>query len=131
MNLLKKMVGAGYKLLGMPYHIVLWTIKNSYKILKETLNYIAKGVELIIGLVLKTIKTLKKIYGDNITLVFGCGGDRDKKKRSLMAKIANYNCKKIYITDDNPRNESPNKIRKELLKYILCVQINVIIIILL
>jgi MurE/MurF fusion protein len=67
---------------------------------------------------LKTIKTLKKIYGDNITLVFGCGGDRDKKKRSLMAKIANYNCKKIYITDDNPRNESPNKIRKELLKYI-------------
>ena len=61
MNLLKKMVGAGYKLLGMPYHIVLWTIKNSYKILKETLNYIAKGVELIIGLVLKTIKTLWKI----------------------------------------------------------------------
>ena len=61
MNLLKKMVGAGYKLLGMPYYIVLWTVKNSYKILKETLNYIAKSVELIIGLVLKTLKTLWKI----------------------------------------------------------------------
>ena len=31
-----------------------------------------------------------------------------------MAKIANKNCKKIYITDDNPRNENPQKIRSEL-----------------
>ena len=35
-----------------------------------------------------------------------------------MAKIANANCKKIYITDDNPRNENPRKIRRQLLKYI-------------
>ena len=35
-----------------------------------------------------------------------------------MAKIANNNCKKIYITDDNPRKENPKKIRSELLKYI-------------
>ena len=35
-----------------------------------------------------------------------------------MAKIANDNCKKIYITDDNPRNENPKKIRNELLKHI-------------
>ena len=40
------------------------------------------------------------------------------KKRSLMAKIANENCKKIYVTDDNPRNENPKKIRQELLKHI-------------
>ena len=33
-----------------------------------------------------------------------------------MAKIANKYCKKIYITDDNPRNENPKKIRKELLR---------------
>jgi hypothetical protein len=61
LKLIKKMVGAGYKLLGMPYHIVLWTIKNSYKVLKEALNYTSKGIELIIGLVLKTINTLWKI----------------------------------------------------------------------
>ena len=36
-----------------------------------------------------------------------------------MAKIANDNCKKIYITDDNPRNEKPEKIRDELSKNIL------------
>ena len=35
-----------------------------------------------------------------------------------MAKIANFSCKKIYITDDNPRNENPKKIRNQLLKYI-------------
>jgi MurE/MurF fusion protein len=66
----------------------------------------------------QTLKSLKQSFGDNISLVFGCGGERDKKKRPLMAKIANDNCKKIYITDDNPRNENPQKIRKQLLKYI-------------
>ena len=35
-----------------------------------------------------------------------------------MARIANKYCSKIYITDDNPRSEDPQKIRKELLKYI-------------
>ena len=66
----------------------------------------------------KAIVSLKNRYGNNISLVFGCGGERDKKKRPLMAKIANKNCRKIYITDDNPRKENPKKIRNELLKYI-------------
>ena len=67
----------------------------------------------------QTLKSLKQNYGDKISLVFGCGGERDKKKRPLMAKIANKNCQKIYITDDNPRKEKPEKIRAELLKHIL------------
>lgn len=49
-----------------------------------------------------------------INLVFGCGGDRDKPKRSIMGKIANDLCDKIYLTDDNPRTESPKKIRNEI-----------------
>ena len=67
---------------------------------------------------LKTLSFLKNTYKKDISLVFGCGGNRDKKKRSFMAKIANNYCKNIYVTDDNPRDESPKKIRKELLKYI-------------
>ena len=67
---------------------------------------------------LKSINSLKNLYGDNITLVFGCGGDRDFKKRKLMARIASLNCKKIYVTDDNPRTENPNKIRKEIISHI-------------
>ena len=35
-----------------------------------------------------------------------------------MAKIANKLCKKIYVTDDNPRNEDPKKIRKDIIKHI-------------
>ena len=58
------------------------------------------------------------MYGDNISIVFGCGGDRDFKKRPMMAKIVNSYCKKIYITDDNPRNENPHRIRQTILKYI-------------
>ena len=36
-----------------------------------------------------------------------------------MARIANKKCKKVYITDDNPRNENPKNIRNELKKFIL------------
>jgi MurE/MurF fusion protein len=63
---------------------------------------------------LKTLETLNRHYGKNVSLVFGCGGERDKKKRPIMAKIANNFSNKIYVTDDNPRNEDPKKIRKEL-----------------
>ena len=66
----------------------------------------------------KTLKSLKNEYSNNITLVFGCGGDRDKKKRPLMSRIAEKNCKKIYVTDDNPRNENPKLIRNEVSKKI-------------
>jgi len=64
----------------------------------------------------KALQSLIHTYGKNISLVFGCGGDRDKKKRPLMAKVANNLSNKIYITDDNPRNEDPKKIRNEIIK---------------
>ena len=63
----------------------------------------------------EVLKSLKNAYNNNISLVFGCGGDRDFKKRPLMAKIAKTFCKKIYVTDDNPRKENPSKIRKEII----------------
>ena len=67
---------------------------------------------------LKVLQSLISSYGKNISLVFGCGGDRDKTKRSLMGKIANDYSKKIYVTDDNPRNENPKQIRNEIIKKI-------------
>lgn len=48
-------------------------------------------------------------------LVFGCGGDRDKGKRSKMGKIADNLADEVIITDDNPRTENPNAIRKEII----------------
>ena len=67
---------------------------------------------------LKSLHALKSTQNNIISLVFGCGGDRDLKKRPIMAKIASKNCDKIYITDDNPRNEKPENIRKEIIKSI-------------
>jgi MurE/MurF fusion protein len=59
-----------------------------------------------------TLKTLKEHYGMKPDVVFGCGGERDKKKRPMMAKISERNADEIYITDDNPRNENSKLIRK-------------------
>ena len=67
----------------------------------------------------KSLEFIGLNFNKNISLVFGCGGDRDFKKRPLMGKIANQTCKKIYVTDDNPRNENPEKIRNEIIKNII------------
>lgn len=48
-------------------------------------------------------------------LVFGCGGDRDKKKRPIMGSIAQRFANRVFVTDDNPRNEDPALIRKNIL----------------
>jgi UDP-N-acetylmuramoyl-L-alanyl-D-glutamate--2,6-diaminopimelate ligase len=42
--------------------------------------------------------------------IFGCGGDRDKGKRPMMAKIAEQNADVVIVTDDNPRHEDPAQI---------------------
>ncbi|MCZ2222748.1 MAG: UDP-N-acetylmuramoyl-L-alanyl-D-glutamate--2,6-diaminopimelate ligase [Chitinophagales bacterium] len=83
------------------------------------------GNQLIIGIVdyahtpdalenvLSTIKKLKKGYEQVITVV-GCGGDRDKTKRPIMAKIACSLSDKVILTSDNPRNESAEQIIKDM-----------------
>ncbi|MDC1033242.1 UDP-N-acetylmuramoyl-L-alanyl-D-glutamate--2,6-diaminopimelate ligase [Candidatus Pelagibacter sp.] len=62
------------------------------------------------------INVKEQFPSSKISLVFGCGGDRDKDKRSKMGKIASKYADKIYLTDDNPRNENPQKIRNEIKK---------------
>jgi MurE/MurF fusion protein len=61
------------------------------------------------------LKNLKDQFKNRkISIVFGCGGNRDKFKRSIMGEIANKYCDKIYLTDDNPRKENPKKIRNQI-----------------
>ena len=64
------------------------------------------------------LSSLKEKFKKNLTLVFGCGGERDFKKRPIMAKIANRICNRIYVTDDNPRTENAKLIRKNIIKYL-------------
>jgi len=58
----------------------------------------------------KMLISLKSHCKGNLILVFGCGGDRDKKKRPIMGKIASLYSDFFIITDDNPRNEVAKKI---------------------
>jgi hypothetical protein len=60
LKLIKKMVGAGYKLLGMPYHLVIWTSKTIYKVLNGLVSYLGKGLQLVIETMLKTLSLLWK-----------------------------------------------------------------------
>ncbi len=63
--------------------------------------------------VLKTINDIRTGNEQLITLV-GCGGDRDKEKRPIMAKIACELSDKIILTSDNPRTENPDEIIKDM-----------------
>ena len=49
-----------------------------------------------------------------INLLFGCGGNRDQDKRSKMGKIADDFADEVYLTDDNPRFENPDRIRMDI-----------------
>ncbi len=63
--------------------------------------------------VLATIKKLKKGFEQVITVV-GCGGDRDKTKRPVMAEVACEHSDKAIFTSDNPRSEDPAQIIKDM-----------------
>ena len=63
----------------------------------------------------KALVSIKNL-GENLYCVFGCGGDRDKSKRPLMAKAAEQHADKIWITDDNPRTEKSEAILEEIKK---------------
>ena len=66
-----------------------------------------------------TLESIKEQFSQSsISIVFGCGGDRDKNKRAIMGKIANQYCDKVFLTDDNPRYENPKKIRNQIKKKI-------------
>lgn len=62
------------------------------------------------------LSTLREITTKRILLVFGCGGDRDRKKRPKMGHIAEKYSDLFWITSDNPRSEDPCNIIHEIKK---------------
>lgn len=88
-------------------------------------DYVISPKEKIIGIVdyahtpdallnvLATIKKLKKGFEQVITVV-GCGGNRDKTKRPVMAEVACEYSDKIILTSDNPRYEDPLDIIRDM-----------------
>ena len=65
---------------------------------------------------LNVLKTLRELAPARLIVVFGCGGDRDRQKRPLMAEAVDRNADFAIITSDNPRKEDPNAIIAEVEK---------------
>jgi UDP-N-acetylmuramoyl-L-alanyl-D-glutamate--2,6-diaminopimelate ligase len=63
----------------------------------------------------KALEALRPYVGNRLTVVFGCGGDRDAGKRPMMGAIAAQLADRVIVTDDNPRSEEPAKIRAAIL----------------
>ena len=64
----------------------------------------------------KVLSSIKKHCTQALWVVFGCGGDRDKGKRSQMGQIATQWADHVIITDDNPRYENALDIVNDILK---------------
>lgn len=88
-------------------------------------DYMVSSVEKVIGIVdyahtpdalLNVLATIKKLNHGNgkVITVVGCGGNRDKAKRPIMAEVAAGHSDKVIFTSDNPRNEDPLDILKDM-----------------
>jgi len=61
------------------------------------------------------LSTAREFTNGKLYTVFGCGGDRDKKKRPLMAEAASRWSDYLIVTSDNPRTEDPHSIIQDIL----------------
>ncbi len=61
------------------------------------------------------LKTFRDCEKNRLTVLFGCGGDRDKTKRPIMGSIAARYADNVIVTSDNPRSEEPSAIIDDIL----------------
>ncbi len=62
------------------------------------------------------LSTLRPLCSGRLTVVFGCGGDRDRTKRPRMAKVCQKLADRVIVTSDNPRTEQPDAIIAEIME---------------
>ncbi|MNE14187.1 UDP-N-acetylmuramoyl-L-alanyl-D-glutamate--2,6-diaminopimelate ligase [compost metagenome] len=58
----------------------------------------------------QVLQALRPHAKGQLLCLFGCGGDRDRGKRPLMAEVAERLADRVLVTDDNPRSEDPQQI---------------------
>ena len=63
---------------------------------------------------LHALREVAKARGASLSVIFGCGGDRDRGKRPLMGSIATQLADRVVLTSDNPRSEDPVAILNEI-----------------
>jgi len=62
----------------------------------------------------RAIRTIREFKTGKLITVFGCGGNRDREKRPVMGRISSENSDLTIVTSDNPRDEDPDSIIKEI-----------------
>lgn len=62
----------------------------------------------------KCYRALEELRPERVFTVFGCGGDRDRHKRPVMAGLAEHYSDTVIVTTDNPRTEDPHRIREDI-----------------
>lgn len=62
------------------------------------------------------LSTFREIKKGRLVCLFGCGGDRDTTKRSIMGSVASKLSDFVIVTSDNPRSEDPNKIISDIIE---------------
>ncbi|OQX12603.1 MAG: UDP-N-acetylmuramoyl-L-alanyl-D-glutamate--2,6-diaminopimelate ligase [Thiothrix lacustris] len=68
------------------------------------------------GALQQVLKAVRVHTRGRLLCVFGCGGDRDRGKRPLMATIAESDADVVIVTDDNPRSENPQQIFEDIMQ---------------
>ncbi|MFP6654778.1 MAG: cyanophycin synthetase, partial [Myxococcota bacterium] len=62
----------------------------------------------------KLLRTVRPLCDGRLVVVFGCGGDRDRTKRPLMAQAVAQHADLAIVTSDNPRTENPQEILSDI-----------------
>lgn len=92
-------------------------IDGRFEVIKDDISVVIDYAHTPLALeaLLKTVKEELKPK-QNITLVFGCGGERDPSKRPLMASVAERFADNIIVSNDNPRTEDERAIISDIEK---------------
>ncbi|OON90316.1 MAG: UDP-N-acetylmuramoyl-L-alanyl-D-glutamate--2,6-diaminopimelate ligase [Candidatus Epulonipiscium fishelsonii] len=107
--------------LGVPMDLIVETLKNVKGVPGRVQTFNSpKGYSVIVdyahtpdGLE-NVLQTINQFAKSKIITVFGCGGDRDNKKRPIMGEIAAKYSTDVIITSDNPRTEEPHSIIEQI-----------------
>jgi UDP-N-acetylmuramoyl-L-alanyl-D-glutamate--2,6-diaminopimelate ligase len=105
---INKVMQAATTLTGVRGRLELVALHPSGAAIYVDYSHKPEGLSAVLG-------ALRPHTGHRLSVVFGCGGDRDKGKRPQMGEIAERLADDVIVTDDNPRSEDPARIRAEIL----------------
>ena len=116
-------VGAVAQELGVPAEVLfpqmslLKNVEGRFEVLRLQNRVVIVDFAHTPDALKNVLQTINAIRTQNETLytLIGCGGDRDAEKRPEMGKIAAQESNRVIFTSDNPRNESPENIIKEMM----------------